>query len=396
MQGKRRGVALNKRRYRHLSFQTTRHGKEAIFYRYQGRNVRIWSDPETQPVEFETEYDEAVAAKVKDRPGRVRLTSKAGTWNAALDDFVEDADYPKGKSTQRNYDRWIEVLRVALGDKMMRATSRRLIYDMHNQLVKSNQPIYANILRRVLRGAVRQARISEWLKDDNLIWGIELQPVESVHYQPYPEDQVARWRAAYTPETDLMAWATFELAYNCAFATAELCRFAPCHIADNGEYAIQRKKRMRAGKVIEGGFQRGNIYSNPTLAAVIAALRALPPTGEDVIDFATGKSSVPFLRNQYGEPYSDEGGGLRKFWRDRREAIGLPASFVIHSGRATLVTLMQDEGVAINDGMQKTGHDKAETYIKSYGHAANRQRAAARADEKINAKRGKAGLREVS
>lgn len=395
--GKRRGVALDRKAYPHLNF-FIRSGKEAIFYRYKGRNVRIWSDPETEREKFKADYDEAVAGNaVPERPDRVRITSKVGTWNAAIDDWMEDADYvSKARSTKNNYERQINALRRAVGDKLMRATKRRNIYDMHNYLVRTGQVVYANQLLTVLTAVIKQARISEWLKDDNLIFGLEHRPVDSAHYQPYPQDQVARWRAAYTQETDLMAWATFELAYNCAFATSELMRFAPCHIADNGDYAIQRKKRMREGRVIEGGIQRGNIYSNPTLAAVIAALRALPNTGEEVIDFATGRSSVPFLRTDKGKPFSGEGSGLRKFWRDKREAIGLPESFVIHSGRATLVTDMEDAGVSINDGMKKTGHDKAETYIKSYGHAANRQLAAARADAKVNEHRQpKSKLRAV-
>jgi hypothetical protein len=387
--GKRRGVALNKRAYPHLAFQLTRHGKEAILYRYKGRIVRIWSDPETEPEKFKADYDAAVAGGDLPRPpGKVRLTAKAGSWTAAIDDFRRDKDYQKRPNTQRQYDMWLNGLHGAIGDQMMRSTEKRRVYAMHNDLVTQGRQVYANQLLTVLRGLVKQARINGWLRDDGLLFGLEFQKITDVnHFRPYRQEEIDQWRDAYSfdsaAELDVTARAAFELTYHCALGNAELIRFAPCHIEPNGDYAIKRQKLNAK----DGGWQRGNIYSDPMLARAIDVLQARPTKGEDVIDIKTGRSTTPLLRNQHGNAFS--GSTMRKQWQRWREAIGLPDDFNIHSGRTSLVTDMMDEGVLATDGMAKTGHMNIDTYLKSYGHARDTNRAAARADTQVGAARRK-------
>ena len=387
--GKRRGIATNKRAYPHLAFQMSR-SKEAIFYRFKGRNVRIWSDPETQPEQFKADYDRAVVGEDVPRPafGKIRLTAKAGTWSAALDDWI-DAEYrPLAPATKRSYDPFVALLRDVLGDRMIRDTDPWALFRIHKDFVQKGQLSYANTLLSVLKGVVKIATIHRWNRDPNILLGIEHQEIESTHYRPWRQDEVDSWREAYTIQRDLMARAVFELSYHFGLASVDLTRFAPCHIDENGDINIQRQKT--------GGLQTGNINSDPTLRAIVDALIALPRSGDDVVDMQ-GRSTAPLLRNQYGKPL--QASALRKQWARWREAIGLADDFNIHSARATLVTDMVENGVLHTDGMGKTGHADMRTYLGVYGHAANKTPGAIRAEKvlgEVRAKRAGGRLRSVA
>lgn len=387
--GKRRGIATNKRAYPHLAFQMSR-SKEAIFYRFKGRNVRIWSDPETQPEQFKADYDRAVVGEDVPRPafGKIRLTAKAGTWSAALDDWI-DAEYPAlAVETKRGYDRFAALLREVLGDRMIRDTDPWALFIIHKGFVQKGQLAYANTLLAVLKGVVKIATIHRWNRDPNILLGIEHQEIGSTHYRPWRQDEVDSWRARYTTQHDLMARAVFELGYHFGLASVELIRFAACHIDENGDINIKRQKT--------GGLQTGNVNSDPTLRAIVDALIALPRSGDDVVDMQ-GRSTAPLLRNQWGKPYQTS--TLRKQWARWREAIGIADDFNMHGSRATLVTDMVENGVDHIDGMGKTGHSDIRTYMGVYGHAASRTPGAIRAEKvlgEVRAKRAGGRLRSVA
>lgn len=379
--------------YPGLNIVKSRHDprKLFIYYQPQGRQrVRLNADPYKQPAEFRAEYEAAKRGEPKPEPEPARR-SRVGTWNAAIDDYKASAKYlSKADNTKRLYAPFIDAVSRVVGGKLMRQTDPWDIYEMHNGVLSRDSAVQANQLLTVLSGIIHIGRLRRWVPPNvDLLLGIEHQQVTSTSFRPYADDEIERWRQHHPMGT--MARAAFELAYGLALGSSDLIRLAPCHIDDLGNVWIARKKT--------GTTQTSNVRSDPVLRAVF---EQLPPSPPDAPVDVAGRSTAPFLRNQHGKPFAEDGSTLRKQWRRWATEAGLPADFVVHGARSTLVVDMMDAGVANSDGMRRTGHLDERVYKRVYGAQASATKAASRAQDQVTAARqrkagkpGKSALRAV-
>lgn len=377
--------------YPHLNIVKSRHDATKLFVYYAppGRKpVRLHADPFRHPNKFREEYEAAKRGEPAPEPEPTRR-SRVGTWNAAIDDYKATTKYTdKSASTKRLYEPFIEALRASVGAKLMNLTDPYDLFLMHDTVARDSA-VQANQLLTVLSNIVHIGRLRRWVPPHlDLLLGIEHRDVQSTSFRPYADDEIENWRETHAPGT--MARNSFELAYGLALGTSDLIRLAPCHIDDLGNVWIARKKT--------GTNQTSNVNADPVLRQIIDSFP--PPPADGPVDMM-GRSTVPFLRNQYGKPYAEDGSTFRKQWRRWAVEAGNPADFTVHGGRATMVTDMMDAGVANSDGMRRTGHLDERVYKRVYGAHASATKAATRAQSQVVAARarkgngGKASLRAV-
>jgi len=375
--------AADKAQFPHLHWMTDRHGKRRCYYRWNGRTAAITADPIRQPELFRAQYEAAKNGEaIPEELGSPPPSSyRVGTWNRAIDDYLETAGYAKrADNTKRAYQRWIDLLRATCGDEMMAKTTKFSIFKLHDEVVKAS-PAQANTFLSVLYAAVKIGKLHDWVKVD-LLGGIEHQAVESTSHRPYTQDEVETWRQAYPVGT--MARAAFEFAYQFALSRAELIVLSPAHITD-GVLWITRAKT--------GSPQTANVFADPVMCEVLAAF---PQEDDDVVDLK-GRATLPFLRNQHGKPFQSSAFG--KQWRRWATDAGLPVDFTCHGGRATFVTDAMDTGAANQDAMRVTGHLDERVFTRVYGKRHNATRAAVRAQSAVLAERRKrsaVALREMA
>jgi hypothetical protein len=364
--------------YPGLAFIKNRHNPKIAYVYYRPPNkasaIKLPNPFEVSAKMFKAHYDAARAGTPMPADADVepQRRSRAGTWNAACDDF-EQLTFFTGlaPNTQRAYVPWIEVIREMWGDLPMRKMDRWPVFKFHNQVIETRGKVQANTLASVLGHVIHVGRLHGWVKDE-LMLGIEHQESNSVSYRPYKEEEIALWREKYGMET--MARKAFELGYRLMLSRADLILLAPCHIADDGTVWINRRKT--------GGAQISNIHDDTLLEAIIASFP--PPLADDPVDMH-GRSTMPFLRNANNGPFLSNTFG--KQWRRWATAIGLPEDFTIHGSRATGVTEMEDLGVRVEDGMKRTGHREAKTYLGVYAKQANKVLSARRAQQALTAAR---------
>jgi hypothetical protein len=360
-----------------------RYGKRRCYYRRDGRTVAITADPIRQAGLFRKQYEAARdgTAMPDEDEGPAPSGYKIGTWNRAIDDYLDTAKYAeKADNTKKAYREFIGLLRATCGDEMMRKTPAWAIFKLHDNVVKSGRKAQANTFLSVLAAVVKIGRLRGWVKDD-LLGGLDHQEIESNSHRPYSDDEVAMWRAAYPVGT--MARAAFEFAYQFALSRAELIVLSPAHITD-GVLWITRMKT--------GTPQTANVFADPVMADVLAAF-----ADDGAVVDLQGRSPLPFLRNQYGKPFQSSTFG--KQWRRWAIDAGLPADFTIHAARSTFVTDAMDTGVANQDAMKVTGHLDERVFTRVYGKKHNKTRAAVRAQAGVLAERRKrsaVALREVA
>jgi integrase len=372
---RQRRSEADKKLWPHLHPFTDRHGKRRCYYRYKGRSVPITADPVKQPELFKAQYEAARDGKpmpIEPDPGAPKGRHPAGTWNAAIDDYLGTSKYAvKADNTKKAYQPWIDLLRAVVGDELMKNTTRWSIFKLHDEVVKSDRKPQANTFLSVLSNVIHVGKIRDWLKDDLLI-GIEHQEVESNSHRPYTQDEVEAWRSTYPIGT--MARAAFEFVYQFALSRAELIVLSPAHIT-GGVLWITRVKT--------GAPQVANVYGDPIMCEVLEAF----PQADDSVVNLQGRATMPFLRNRSGRPWLSSAFG--KQWRRWAEAAGLPSDFTIHGGRSTFVTDAMDTGVANQDAMRVTGHLDERVFSRVYGKKHNKERAAARAQKAVLAERQK-------
>lgn len=365
--------------YPHLHVVRSRHDREKLFIYYAPAGkprVRLLADPWKSPAEFREEYEAAKRGEPKPEP-EPRHRSRVGTWNAAIDDYMQSAKYvTKADATKRAYRRFIEAIRAGLGSRLMSQTDPWELYKTHDGIVQTS-PTEANTFLSVLSAIVHIGRLHRWVPAHlDLLYGIEHQQIERNSFRPYTDQEIEQWRDTHGPET--MARKAFELAYWLGLANSDLIRLAPCHIDDLGNVSIARQKT--------GTVQTNNINLNPALRQVIDSFP--PPPDGSPVDML-GRSTVPFLSNQYGKPFQSS--TFRKQWRRWANEAGVPEDLKIHGARSTLVTDMIDAGVAQSDGMKVSGHADPRVYERTYGKHASVQRAAARAQTAVVAARARKG-----
>jgi hypothetical protein len=368
--------------YKHLTISYSRHDRDKIFVYYRppgGRAVRIEADPFKQPALFREQYERAVRGEPQAEGDKPASRGVAGTWNAAVADYLGTHKYTsKAANTQRLYRPFLDSLRAACGKQLMKQTEPWFLFKLHDAVVQKQGSTQANTFLSVLANVVHVGRLRGWVPANlDLLLGIEHQEVERNSYRPYTDVEVEQYRDKHGPDT--MARKAFELAYLLALGNADLIRLAPCHIDDLGNVWIARQKT--------GTTQTSNINADPMLRQIIDSFD-VPADGP--VD-TMGRSTVPFLRNQFGKPF--EGSTFRKQWRRWATEAGLREDFKIHGARATMVTDMMDAGVANSDGMRRTGHLDERTYVRVYGKQASVTRAAGRAQAQVVAARARKGAK---
>lgn len=358
-----------------LNIIKSRHDASKLFIYYQPAGkprIRLHADPFKEPARFREEYEAAKRGEPTPEAEPTRR-SRIGTWNAAIDDYLQSGKYlSKADNTKRAYARFIELLRPLLGARLMSQTDPWLLFKAHDEVVQRSA-VEANTFLTVLSSVVHIGRLRRWVPASaDLLYGIEHQDVESNSYRPYTDAEIEQWRD--THGVDTMARKAFELAYGLALGNSDLIAFAPCHVDDLGNVWLARKKT--------GTTQTSNINADPVLRQIIDSFPA--PSADDPVDMM-GRSTVPFLKNQYGKPFQSS--TFRKQWRRWAAEAEVPEDVKIHGARATMVTDMMDAGVANSDGMRRTGHLDERVYKRVYGAQASAAKAAARAQAQVVAAR---------
>jgi len=377
-----------RKHYKGLNFVFNRdQTKVAIYFRGEA----MQNDPIADPAAFSAEWhalDRGEPAPEKAPEPSNRKAAK-GTWNAAIEELLDTPWWkggknakPLAKNTKRIYAPLIELIRTSdLGKKLMRQTTPWTVVAIHNAVLSERGANAANAFQTPLKKIVEIGELNGWVRDNvNLMRGVKQIDVEHQHFVPFEGNDMDRWHAMYGADT--MAHKALVLVYKLALATVDLVKFCPADIDDMGNILVSRTKT--------GGGQYVNIHDDDELRAVI---ESFDRTGKD--------PTVPFLYNESGKPFLEN--TFRLYWRKWRKAAGAAKDFHVHSGRPTIVTDMKDAGVAVEDGMTRTGHKDARVYNEIYGHKASKVIASRRATQQVNAFRAAkkasregAGLRVVA
>lgn len=364
--------AMLRNTYPYLNIVKSRHDETKVFIYYQRPGqprVRLHADPFRHPNKFREEYDAAKRGEPAPEPEPRRVGAPQGTWNAAIDAWVQRPKFQTlADNTKRAYRPFLDALRLGFGSRLMKATDPWELVEAHDSVVMAKSAVQANHFKTVLQGVVAIGQIRRWCPAD-LLLGIEHQDRNSTSYRVYKGDEIERFREIHAIGTE--ARFAFELAYALALSTSDLIRFCPAMIDRDGYTWVSRTKNSKN--------QTSNINSDPVLRQMVELLDARRAAGT--------AADVPYLRNQYGDVY--QGNTFRKQWRRWCVEAGIPEDFKVHGCRSTLVTDMMNAGVANSDGMRRTGHTTEKVYRDIYGKEASVTRAVDRAQDQVIAERAR-------
>ena len=358
--------------YRHLNIFATRSGSVLIYFRHKGQNTLIPSHPITEPAQFHIDYCQArdgeapARGETKQNPGN----HAEGTWNAAIDLHVGSTDYTaRAASTKRGYNAAITLLRKAWGPIAMAKAEPYHIEEMIDGLRAKG--LSGNDVLTVIRKVSRIARKRGWLKIDLIGDDLHRERQKNPEgWRPYEPWEIEKWRQVYSIGS--MARLAFELVYNHALARSDVVRVAPSHIGPDGALTIARQKTKE---------EQNSTISDPDLLACLALLP--PPAASEPVDLQ-GRSTVPFLRNSKGAPFTADTFGRQ--WRKWADAAGLPSDFVIHGARKSFARDSDEMGVAETDAMRVMGQSDRSVF-QHYAKRSRGKIGGARASQAVSAAR---------
>ncbi len=336
-------------RLKYVVEDTDRHGTVRIYYRHNGRKVRLRGP--TGSVEFLADY-RAASRPVKERKPKVeragRLTPGSFKWLCAQ--YYKSAMWseldPVTQRTRRSVlERFAE--HKGNGDKPFKPMLPRHIRTRRDEMVKT--PEAANTLIKVLRQLFRFA-VRYDHHDTNPAADVELLKSNSDGYHSWTLAEIEKYEAAHPVGT------TARLALGLALYTAQrrsdIVVFGRQHVRDGWLIFTQYKGRNNHPVRLE-------IPIIPELQKIIDSSR----TGD-----------LTFLVSEQGKAFTNNGFGNR--FREWCDKAGLP-NCSVHGLRKAAAARLAEQGCTEFQIMAITGHQTSKEVTRYTKAASQRTRAEA-------------------
>lgn len=330
---------------RHVYAVKDRHGK--VRYRYIRKGwASFYLKAEAGSAEFHREYAEivergpktvaiqsprkAIPGSLDDLFARVRKTTK---WQAKKDSTRR----VQGNIMDRFADR-LDAKGRRYGERPVARVTPAWLENIFSAMHQTPQA--ANVLRKVLSGAMKLACRLGWLASNPVAFTDAYADGEG--FADWSDDDITRYRATHKLGTP--ARLVLELALNTAARRCNVNKIERDHIRD--------------GRIFTAHAKGNNDATVPMLATTRAAIAALPA------------APIRYLVvTEFGKPFTDAGMGNRmRKWCD---AAGLQGRS-LHGLRKACSRLLAEARASDAEGQAVTGHKKDSTFAK-YRARANRR-----------------------
>ena len=324
---------------------TDRHGNVRLYYRRNGRKVRL-RGPVGSP-EFLTDYRRAAAGPKAPRkqsalkPGVLR----AGTLHWLCAQYYKSAMFAElGAGTQKTRRSILErfCARKGNGEKRFAALTPRAIRKVRDEML--NTPEAANTLIKTLRQLFRFA-VNYDHCETNPATSVELLRSKSEGYHSWTLDEIEAFEKKHPVGTT--ARLALALALYTGQRRSDLVLFGRQHVRDGWLIFTQQKNKSR----------------NPVKLEL-----PIIPELQRIID-ASSTGDLAFLVNGYGRPYTSAGFGNRfRAWADE---AGLKHCSV-HGLRKAAAARLAELGCTEFEIMAITGHQTSKE-VTLYTKGANQR-----------------------
>ncbi len=330
---------------RHVYPVTDRHGK--VRHRFVRKD---WASAYLKAAPGSADFHREYAELIERGPRALEIKSPRKATPRSLDDlFARVRRTPKWhdkadstKRVQSNImDRFADRVSAKGHRYGERPVTRVTVSWLENIFGGMHEtPQAANVLRKVLSGAMRHACKLEWITA-NPVPLTDAYPDGEGHAD-WSDEDITKYRARHRIGT--MARLTLELALNTAARRCNVNKIERDHVRD--------------GRIFVDHVKGNNDTSVQMLATTREALEALPA------------APIRFLVvTEFGKPFTDAGLGNRmRKWCD---VAGLPGRS-LHGLRKSCSRLLAETRATDAEGMAVTGHKKDGTFAK-YRARANRR-----------------------
>lgn len=303
--------------------------------------------------EFMNAYQIALNGRIapKVQPGAARTVD--GTINALAAAYYQHAAFLCLKSsTQRFYRGVIEGIRAEHGHRSVLKLDRDAIERALSK--KATTPAGANNWLRVMHMLMKFA-VSQKMRRDDPTEGIKRIRIKSDGFQIWPKAMIEKYRKRHAIGTKPRL--AFELLYNTMQRRSDVVRMGSQHIRNEVLSIVQQKT--------------GTQVDVPILPELRAAIDATPIKN---LTFLTMDSGKPFTSQRFGN-----------WFRQQCDLAGIPIGYAAHGLRKASATRLAESG-GTNTEIMAWGGWKSITEVQRYTRAADRQVAAKRGAEKLNAR----------
>lgn len=325
-----------------------RHGNVRHYLRMLGKpKIRLPGEPGTP--EFLTAYYAGLAA-ITPAPVPVVPSTAQGTLNALAVSYYGSAAFKRLRvSTQVNYRRIIERLRVAHGKKPVRVLEPVNIQALLRERV--DHPAAANHLLRCLRALMAEA-IRTHLRTTDPTQGIKRAKYEVKGYRAWTDQEINQFEDFWPTGTKPRL--AFALLRYTSARRSDIVRLGRQHLSG---CVLTFRQQKTSGLVV--------IPLHPDLERELANVPL---------------SQLTFLARASGQPHT--GGGFYNNFVDWCAAAGLPAGLSPHGMRKGSLRIMAEEGATTHEIASISGH-KTLSEVQVYTDAADRVRLAQKGMAKI-------------
>lgn len=208
---------------RHLPpYVYLRHGKPN-FERRGWKSCRIYAEPGTP--EFAIEYARILAGNVPQ--------PKARTFNALVQSYIRSARYARlSDRSKADYGKVLDWVREKLGGHSVASLRTPDVIRARDQ----NSGRFGNYIVQVLRILMKHAKEIGWV-DDNPAAGVELNKLEGINREAWPQDKIEAFRKA----ADGRALLVFELCLGTGQRISDVLRMRWDAIDGDGISVVQSK-----------------------------------------------------------------------------------------------------------------------------------------------------------
>jgi integrase len=334
------------------SWAIDRHGKPRIRFRKGALSQYLTAEPGTD--EFTRQYYSALAGGVKDKATNIGADRTIpGSFNALCVAYYRSADFINlAPITQKNRRSVIEQVRPEHGHKPLARLEQRHIRELLQSKARTSLTA-ANALLSTVRPMLNFA-VDIGMIPSNPALGIRPYRIKSDGFHTWTEDEVAQFEAHHPVGT--RARLALTLLLYTAQRVADVIRMGRQHIQGKRIAVRQQKTGM-------------------------SLLIPLHPMLEQVL-MTEPVTNMTYLMTSYGKPFSAN--GFSHWFREQCDAAGL-SQCSAHGLRKLAATRLANAGCTPAMIMAITGH-RTLSEVQRYTEAANRERLAQDAIDKLGAK----------